>query len=80
MDYKIICFGIAKDILGGREVSLSLPENLTVEEFQKIIEERYPKLSGLASMKIAVNESYATPEQVISPSDEIVLIPPVSGG
>ncbi|MEM6766695.1 MAG: MoaD/ThiS family protein [Bacteroidota bacterium] len=80
MDYKIICFGIAKDILGKREVILSLPDNLTVAQFKQMIEERYPKLVGLASMKIAVNESYASSDQLIQPTDEIVLIPPVSGG
>jgi molybdopterin converting factor small subunit len=40
----------------------------------------YPRLSGLKSLMIAVNNTYAEDADPIGEGDEIALIPPVSGG
>ena len=77
--YKIIPFGITKDLLGGREASIEI-NGQTVGALRTALNERYPQLLNLRSLLIAVNNDYADEDVVLSHSDEIALIPPVSGG
>ena len=80
MTVKLIAFGIARDILGGKSVEVSLEGSPTVQGLLDTLSNRYPDFDKLASLKVAVNTEYASPSQEIHPADEIVLIPPVSGG
>ena len=77
--YKIIAFGITKDLLGGREASIEI-NGQTVGALRTALNERYPQLLNLRSLLIAVNNDYADEDVVLIHSDEIALIPPVSGG
>ncbi len=72
-------FGISRDILGGREVELEISGN-SVGDLRKTLSSRFPKLDKLNSLFIAVNQEYAADDKAILVSDEIALIPPVSGG
>lgn len=76
--YKIKAFGVTKDIVGSRETTIEAGQ--TVSELRQSLLKKYPQLSGLRSLFIAVNNHYAGDEQIISDTDEIALIPPVSGG
>ena len=80
MNITLIAFGIAKDILGGRQVRYELPKQASVQDLLEDLGRKYPRLEDLASLKVAINSEYAEPHQLISETDEIVLIPPVSGG
>ena len=80
MQIKIAAFGITRDIVGARELDLQLKENATVNDLRTALGEAYPRLSDLASLAIAVNQEYAQNDIQLSENDEIVLIPPVSGG
>lgn len=51
----------------------------TVGELSDWISGKYPHLS-LEAVRIAVNEEYALPEDVLQNGDIAALIPPVSGG
>jgi molybdopterin converting factor subunit 1 len=75
---KLKVFGIARDIMGGREIEVNVVEN--VLELRKLLLVNYPKLKELNSFLIAVNQAYAKDELSISSADEIAIIPPVSGG
>ncbi len=79
MKYKIKTFGIARDILGAKEVGLEVNGN-QVADLRKHLSVHYPALNDLNSLLIAVNLSYAGDDTQLKESDEIVLIPPVSGG
>jgi molybdopterin synthase sulfur carrier subunit len=79
MVYKVKAFGITKDIVGGRETVVDI-EGQTVADLRAALQKKYPQLSGLKSLFIAVNQAYAEENAVLSSSDEIALIPPVSGG
>ncbi|RAW01040.1 MoaD/ThiS family protein [Pseudochryseolinea flava] len=79
MKYKVKAFGVTKDILGGKEAVVEL-EGQTVAALRNQLFQKHPALQGLRSLLIAVNNTYAEDNQVISESDEIALIPPVSGG
>ena len=80
---EIKLFGIAGDIVG--KTTLSLPKRdwdgiQNVAALKAYLYTSYPDLANLSSMAIAVNKSYAREDTVIDSTDEIALIPPVSGG
>jgi molybdopterin synthase sulfur carrier subunit len=77
--YKVKAFGITKDILGGRETVLEV-QGQTVAALRLELLEKYPQLEGLRSLFIAVNNAYAGDSLILQETDEIALIPPVSGG
>ncbi len=80
MEIKILAFGIARDIVGESDFEFSVKESVTVGELKKALVEKYPDFEKLRSLAIAVNSEYATDEQLVDAGDEIVIIPPVSGG
>lgn len=80
MKIKLLCFGITRDILGGFEKEIELPEGASVAFLKHKLTQDFPDFGKLTSLRIAVNEEYGNEEQVITERDEIVLIPPVSGG
>lgn len=77
--YRIKAFGIAKDIIGGKETVIEV-EGRTVGELRQFLISEYPRLAGLRSLFIAVNHNYAEDALRLNETDEIALIPPVSGG
>jgi Molybdopterin converting factor, small subunit len=77
--FVIKAFGVTKDIVGARETVLELDGD-TVASLRSALRHRYPALVEIRSLMIAVNSSYAEDDQSIGESDEIALIPPVSGG
>ncbi|WP_091372968.1 MoaD/ThiS family protein [Mucilaginibacter sp. X5P1] len=80
MNINVLAFGIAKDIFGGSTVRLELANDATVYNLKYSLENQYPRLKQLASYMIAVNNEYALLGDTIHESDEIAVIPPVSGG
>jgi sulfur-carrier protein len=79
-EYKVRAFGITKDILGGKEAVINVTKGTTVSALRDELNTRYPQLLALRSLYIAVNNEYADDAQVLASTDEIALIPPVSGG
>ncbi len=72
-------FGISRDILGGREVELEMDGN-SVADLRSTLLLKFPQVKKLNSLFIAVNREYAADDQLLTLTDEIALIPPVSGG
>ena len=79
MKCKIKTFGIARDILGSKELTMEVNGNKVID-LRNDLAKKYPKLESLNSLFIAINQSYAEDEMEFNESDEIALIPPVSGG
>jgi len=77
---KIKAFGIAKEILGNSSIEIEPDTVLTVGQLKEYLFENYPEMVKLKTMAIAVNQSYATDEMLLTEGAEIVIIPPVSGG
>ena len=77
--YVVKAFGITKDILGARDNVFEL-EGDTVGSLRNALKNRFPTLLKIKSLMIAVNNTYADDDLFIRESDEIALIPPVSGG
>ncbi|WBU88977.1 MoaD/ThiS family protein [Cellulophaga omnivescoria] len=79
---KILLFGITKDIIGSSVLDITNFTNTqkTVRDLHSYLQKTYPDLKKLSSLAIAVNNSYAEESTTLKETDEIALIPPVSGG
>lgn len=77
--YKVLAFGITRQLLGAKEAVIEVDGN-TVGALRQALAARFPELAELNSLYIAVNSSYSEEGQILSSQDEIALIPPVSGG
>lgn len=75
----IKCFGIARDILDNDHVSISEDIN-TVAALRTYLNNKHSELGRINNYMIAVNQEYADDDQLIQNTDEIAIIPPVSGG
>lgn len=80
MKINILTFGITKDIIGQNLFELEIPEQTTITQLQRILMDQFPAMQQLTSLLIAVNSEYAQKDYILQASDEIALIPPVSGG
>lgn len=79
MQLTIKTFGITSEIMSGKTVSFDVTGN-TVSDLRKALSAKYPALDKLNSLFIAVNRAYAEDATTLKETDEIALIPPVSGG
>ncbi len=80
MEIEVLAFGIAKDIIGSRQLLLAIPEHSTVADLRHTLQQKYPSFSKLASLKFAVEEEYVDDQTALNNRDQVVIIPPVSGG
>ena len=76
----IININDTKIILKGNFVQGGLVKGKINKDLKIKLLDIYPAFSNLNSLAIALNEAYAQDTQEIKEKDEIVLIPPVSGG
>lgn len=80
MKITILSFGIAKEIIGQRFLEWEADEPGTVGQLRATLAQNYPALAALASLRFARNGEYVDDGTALAPHDEVVLIPPVSGG
>ena len=80
MHVKVLAFGISRDILGDFNNQIELQEQATVSDFKDALLAKFPDFCKLTSLRVALNGEYANDADIITSRDEIVLIPPVSGG
>jgi molybdopterin synthase catalytic subunit/molybdopterin synthase sulfur carrier subunit len=78
---RVLAFAGARDVLGAGEVELTLAAPCTAAELLQHICACYPALAPWrASIRVAVNGTYAAPGDPVTFGDEVALIPPVAGG
>lgn len=80
---KVLLFGVTRDIVGSGSLAIPSAEAdllKTVGALKAHLKKGHPGLEALSSLAVAVNQSYARDGDSIRDSDEIALIPPVSGG
>ncbi len=92
MRVVVLFFGVLKELLGGADESVELPEGAAVGDLLRVLRERTsnnPKddTTGIRmeerlweSLAVAVNREYAAASVVLREGDEVALLPPVSGG
>ena len=78
---EILLFGITRDIIGESRLTISEAENVvTVGGLKLWLSNKFPAISELGSLAVAVDSEYADDELALNNKSEIALIPPVSGG
>ena len=80
MKIKVIAFGIARDILQARELEFELNPGDTISSLRKILLQRHPEFAKLKSLSFAVGVNYQDDAYGLNENDEVIIIPPVSGG
>jgi molybdopterin converting factor subunit 1 len=81
MKVKVKFFAILRERAGAAEITKDLKEGSTVTELWQALQSDYPKLpSSGVRLLYAVNRNYVTGDHVLKERDEVVFVPPVSGG
>ncbi len=77
----VLLFGVTRDIVGRGSLTLEETDGLrTVGDLKRLLVDKFPALGELSSLAIAINQTYAREADTLDETDEIALIPPVSGG
>ena len=78
---KLRLYASLRERAGRAEERLELPEGATAETAWQALVAVTPSLAPRrTSLAVAVNRVYASFETVLRDGDEVVFIPPVSGG
>ena len=81
MRVRVRLFASLREAAGAEEMELELPGGATAEEAWRRLVEACPALAPRRrSLAVAVNRRYARFDEPLAPGDEVVFIPPVSGG
>lgn len=80
MKLQLLAFGIAKDILKARSMVYDLKGGNTIEALKVSLINEFSDFKKLPSLAFAVNAEYVHDDYTLLEGDEVVLIPPVSGG
>jgi len=81
MKVKVKLFAILRERAGAAEVSKEISDGCTIADLWRQLQKDYPKLDvpGIRLL-YAVNQNYVGLDYVLREQDEVVFIPPVSGG
>jgi molybdopterin synthase sulfur carrier subunit len=81
MKVTVKLFAALRQQVGSGELSKEIEEGSTVEQLWDFLREESPQLPDMKeSLLYAVNRSYVTRDHVLQDQDEVVFVPPVSGG
>ena len=78
---KVRLFAILRELVGEREIIIAVPSGVTVSYLNNEILKKYPQLKSFSNKFVTSVNCRVTPgNTIITSSDEIALLPPVSGG
>ena len=78
---KVRLFAVLREVVGEREITITVPSGITVSYLNNVILMKYPQLKSFSNKFVtSVNCKVTAGDTVITSSDEIALLPPVSGG
>jgi molybdopterin converting factor subunit 1 len=81
MRVRVRLFASLRETAGVSEVRLELPAGSTAEQAWERLAAGFPALAARrASLAVSVNRRYASFDTPLADGDEVVFIPPVSGG
>ncbi len=79
MKVQVLFFGATANAIGKREIEIDLADETRAENaFKKIVRD-FPQLEN-HSLLFAVNQEYASGDEVIRNGDELAIFTHVSGG
>jgi molybdopterin converting factor subunit 1 len=78
---RVRLFASLREVVGRSELQLELPEGSSAEDAWRTLVGHHPALGPRrASLAAAVNRCYVDFAETLRPGDELVFLPPVSGG
>lgn len=81
MRVRIRLFATFREVVGRGDIPWIVREGATLEDLLEDLLAKHPGLKPhRASMLLAVNREFATPDVRLRPGDEVAVMPPVSGG
>ena len=80
MELTLTAFGIARDIMNGAKHKIQAAELETVGDVKAYLIDHYPAFQELLKFSLAVGDEYREDDYKLSDRDEVIIIPPVSGG
>jgi molybdopterin synthase sulfur carrier subunit len=81
MRVRVRLFAALREALGRGEIEMDLPEGATAEDAWGRVTAAAPALAGRRpSLSASVNRRSAPFDTALEDGDEVVFIPPVSGG
>ena len=82
VSFRVKLFGLLREVVGTKEMTLSLNiDRATVADLKRSLQESFPDLTkAKIPFLVAVNRKIAQESTTIMPSDEIAILPLVSGG
>lgn len=75
---KILFFAHLRDAVGEESIMMDA-KGKTIAELKQMVLETYQSVN-LENVMAAINEEFASDEEIIHEGNEIAFIPPVSGG
>ncbi len=79
MKVRLVGYGIARDILKTRNLDFEFYGS-TINDLKVELISKFPDFDSLRSINFAIHEEYRKDDYPVRPNDEIIIIPPVSGG
>ena len=81
MKITVHLFARARDLAGASSVVVERPDGASLGELRRRLAEQIPALTALLRRSsLAVDNEFAGDDTVLSPSSEVAVLPPVSGG
>lgn len=81
MTVTVLIFGPLADAAQADRLSVRVPPHPTTDQVLCELREQHPTLGPIPpAARLAINHSFAKPDSVISPDDELALIALVGGG
>jgi len=78
---RVRFFAGIREVVGRPEAQVDLPEGATAADLWSRLAAEHPALAARrAGLAAAVNRRYAGLETALGDGDEVVFVPPVSGG
>lgn len=81
MKVRVKFFAILRERVGAGDITVEIQDGSTVADLWRMLQQNHPKLNvpGIRLL-YAVNQNYVSPDEVLKEMDEVVFVPPVSGG
>jgi molybdopterin synthase catalytic subunit len=81
MRVRVRLFASLREATGRSELEVELPEAASAEDAWKVLVAGHPALAGRrGGLTAAVNRRYVPFDHPLADGDEVVFVPPVSGG
>lgn len=80
MTIRIWLFARYREVAESAALDLEVTPGTTLGTLWTMVQRRVPALGGEANPLMAIDQTYARPDQVVRPGNEVAFFPPVSGG